>query len=144
MSESKRYFIATSWQKIVYLSCLIACRCNMRHTCKRVVLLKFYTMVWARIQTLTLDFFIWGSCPASLRNVDCSTQVLVPARNNARKGTWCFPPTIKLERRHMTVWRKTQSNKHTVRDFSVLILFDRIIIAQKQTTRHGQVVNASD
>jgi hypothetical protein len=33
-------------------------------------------------------FFIWGSYPASLRNVGGSTQAPVRAWNNARKGAW--------------------------------------------------------
>jgi hypothetical protein len=57
---------------------------------------------------------MWGSYPAGLRNVGGSTQVLVRAWNNARKGT--FPPPVKLERRDMTytvsMWRNTQ-NKQT-------------------------------
>jgi hypothetical protein len=69
------------------------------------------------IPTRTLDSLMWGSYPASLRNVVGSTQVPVPAWNNARKGTWRFSPPVKLKRRHMTntvsVWRKTQSNKQT-------------------------------
>jgi hypothetical protein len=59
---------------------------------------------------------MWGSYPASLRNVGGSTQVPVRAWNNARKGTWGLPPPVKLERRDMTytvsMWRKTQ-NKQT-------------------------------
>jgi hypothetical protein len=66
--------------------------------------------------TDTLDSFMWGSYPASLRNVGGSTQVPVRAWNNARKGTWGPPPPVKLERRDMTctvsMWRKTQ-NKQT-------------------------------
>jgi hypothetical protein len=72
--------------------------------------------LWVRIPTGTLDSFMWGSYPASLRNVGGSTQVPVRAWNNARKGTWGLPPPVKLERRDMTytvsMWRKTQ-NKQT-------------------------------
>jgi hypothetical protein len=70
-----------------------------------------------RIPSGTLDSFMWGSYPASLRNVGGSTRVPVHAWNNARKGVWGLPPQVKLERRHMTstmsVWRKTQLNKQT-------------------------------
>jgi hypothetical protein len=69
--------------------------------------------LWARIPTGTLDSFMWGSYPASLRNVGVSTQVPVRAWNNARKGTWGLPPPVKLEHRDMTytvsMWRKTQN-----------------------------------
>jgi hypothetical protein len=72
-----------------------------------------------RIPTGTLDSFMWGSYPASLRNVGGSTQVPVCAWNNPRKDTWDIPPPVKLERRDMTytvsMWRKTQNkqtNKH--------------------------------
>jgi hypothetical protein len=67
---------------------------------------------------------MWGSFPASLRNVGGSTQVPVRAWNNARKGTWGLPPIVKLERRNMTytvsMWRKTQ-NKQTNKRTSVLL-----------------------
>jgi hypothetical protein len=60
---------------------------------------------------------VWGSYPASLRNVGGSTQAPVRAWNNARKGTWGLPQPVKLESRHMTytvsMWRKTQWNKQT-------------------------------
>jgi hypothetical protein len=73
--------------------------------------------MWVRIPAGTLDSFMWGSYPASLRNVGCSTQVPVRVWNNARNGTWGLPPPVKLERRHMTytvtVWRKPQLNKQT-------------------------------
>jgi hypothetical protein len=59
---------------------------------------------------------MWGSYPSSLRNVGGSTQVLVRAWNNARKGTWGIPPPVKLERRDMTytvsMWRKTQNKQN--------------------------------
>jgi hypothetical protein len=58
--------------------------------------------LWVRIQTGTLDSFMWGSYPASLRNVSGSTQVPIRAWNNARKGTWGLPPPVRLERRDMT------------------------------------------
>jgi hypothetical protein len=55
---------------------------------------------------------MWGSYPASLRNVGGSTQVPVREWNNARKGTWGLPPPVKLKHRDMTntvsMWRKTQ------------------------------------
>jgi hypothetical protein len=54
-----------------------------------------------RIPTGTMDSFMWGSYPASVRNVVASTQVPVPAWNNARKGTWGLPPPVKLECRRM-------------------------------------------
>jgi hypothetical protein len=41
-----------------------------------------------------LDSFMWGSYPASLRNVGGSTQVPVSAWNNARKGTRGFPVSM--------------------------------------------------
>jgi hypothetical protein len=68
---------------------------------------------------LILDFFMWGSYSASLRNVDGSTQVPTRAWNNARKGTWGLPSPVKQKRRHMTytytvsMWRKTQTSKQT-------------------------------
>jgi hypothetical protein len=72
--------------------------------------------LWVWIPRGILDFFIWGSYPASLRNVSGSTWVPISAWNNARKGTWGRPPPVKLERRNMTytvsLWHKTQSNKH--------------------------------
>jgi hypothetical protein len=72
--------------------------------------------LWVRIPTGTLDSFMWGSYPASLRNVGGSTQVPVRAWKNARKGTWGLPPPVTPERRDMTftvsMWRKTQ-NKQT-------------------------------
>jgi hypothetical protein len=49
-----------------------------------------------RIPTWTLDSFMWGSYPASLRNVGGPTRVL-RVWNNARKG---LPPPVKLESRH--------------------------------------------
>jgi hypothetical protein len=66
---------------------------------------------------------MWGSYPASLRNVGGSTQVAVRAWNNARKATWSLPSPVKLERRDMTytvsMWRKTQkqTNKETKPEF---------------------------
>jgi hypothetical protein len=71
--------------------------------------------LWVGIPTWTLDSFMWGSYPASLRNVGGSTQVPVRAWNKARTGTWGLPPPVKLERRDMTntvsMWRKTQDKK---------------------------------
>jgi hypothetical protein len=60
------------------------------------------SLLWVRILTWTLDSFMWGSYPASLRNVGGSTQVPVRAWNNAWKGTWGRPPPVKLECRDMT------------------------------------------
>jgi hypothetical protein len=77
-------------------------------------------------------FFMWGSYPASLRNVGGSTQVPVRAWNNAWKGTWGLPPPVKLERPQMTytvsMWRKTQSNKQnkTKLHFLIVHVFDQI------------------
>jgi hypothetical protein len=71
--------------------------------------------LWVRIPTGTSDSFMWGSYPASLRNVGGSTQVPVRAWNNAREGTWGLPPPVKLERSDMTytvsMWRKIQNKK---------------------------------
>jgi hypothetical protein len=39
-------------------------------------------------------FFMWGSYPASVRNVGGSSQVPVRTWNNSRKGTWSFPPNV--------------------------------------------------
>jgi hypothetical protein len=71
----------------------------------------------------TLDSFMLGSYTASSRNVGGSTQVPVHAWNNAGKGTWGLPPTVKLERRNLTynvsVWRKTQLNKQTNKESNI-------------------------
>jgi hypothetical protein len=71
------------------------------------------------IPTGTLDSFMWGSYPASLRNVGGSTQVPIRAWNNARWGTRGLPPPVKLERRDMTytvlMWRKTQNKQNQMK-----------------------------
>jgi hypothetical protein len=98
----------------------------------------FDISLWVQILTGTLDSFMWGSYPASLRNVGGSTQVPVRAWNNARRGTWGLPPPVKLERRDMTytvsMWRKTQNktkNKKFIcmrkmRVIGGLIILDKI------------------
>ena len=43
-------------------------------------------------------FFMWGSYPASLRNVGGSTQLPDHAWYNVQRGTLCLPPTVKLAR----------------------------------------------
>jgi hypothetical protein len=77
-----------------------------------------------------LDSFMWGSYPASLRNVGGSTRVPVRAWSNAQKRTWGLPPPVKLERRQMTytvsVWRKTQSNKCFDILYFLLSVFDKV------------------
>ena len=64
-----------------------------------------------------LDSFMWGSHPASLRNVGGSTQVPTCAWNNAQRGTWGLPPPVKMESCHITftvlVWRKSQMKIYT-------------------------------
>jgi hypothetical protein len=76
--------------------------------------------LWVRIPTGTWDSFMWGSYPASLRNVAGSTRVPVRVWYNARKGTWGLSLTVKQERRDMTytvsMWRKTQ-NKQTNKNY---------------------------
>ena len=52
--------------------------------------------LWVRIPQGTLNSFMWGSFPASLRNVDCSIQV------SARTGIWGLPPPEMLESRYIT------------------------------------------
>ena len=47
--------------------------------------------------TSDLRFFMWGCYPASLRNIDGSTQVPARAWNNAWRDTWGLPPPVKLE-----------------------------------------------
>jgi hypothetical protein len=69
--------------------------------------------------------------PASLRNAGGSTQMPVQALNNARKGTWDFPPPVKLECAIWpTLWRchvkPNNSNKQTsnkLTNFSEFIQF---------------------
>jgi Flp pilus assembly protein TadB len=65
-----------------------------------------------------LDSFMWGSYPASLRNVAGSTRVPVGAWNNAQRGTWGLPLPVKLERRDMTytvlMWRNTQNKTNKI------------------------------
>jgi hypothetical protein len=67
-----------------------------------------------RIPTRTLNYFMWGSYPASLRNVGGSTQVPVHAWNNARKGTWGLSPS-KLKRRDKPILFRcdVKPNKNT-------------------------------
>jgi hypothetical protein len=85
-----------------------------------------------RIPTGTLDCFMWGSYPASLRNVSVSTQVPVCAWNNVQKSTWGLPPPVRLERRHMTytvsVWHKTQLNKHIMCYYDKKVLNKNILV----------------
>ena len=76
--------------------------------------------VVGRIPLGTLYLFMWGSYPASLQNVDGSTQVPTRAWNNIRRDTLGLPPPGKLlENRHITftilVRRKPQpKNNKTV------------------------------
>ena len=51
-----------------------------------------FTAVGSKSRQRLLDSFMWGSYPASLRNVGVSTQVLVRAWNNSLRGTWGLPP----------------------------------------------------
>ena len=58
---------------------------------------------------------MWGSYPASLWNVDGSTQVPACAWNDAPRGNWGLPSPVKLESRYITftvlVQPKTQPKK---------------------------------
>jgi hypothetical protein len=78
---------------------------------------------------------MWGSYPASLRNVNGSTQVPVRAWNNARKGTWGLPPPVKLERRNITytvlMWCKTQ-NKQTNKTYRIIHFYIHYVYHVKQ------------
>jgi hypothetical protein len=66
---------------------------------------------------------MWGSYPASLRNVGGSTQVPVRTWNNARKG---LPPPVNFERRNMTytvsMWRKTKNKQTYIKKIMILPL----------------------
>jgi hypothetical protein len=44
--------------------------------------------LYIRIPPKTLDYFMWGNYPASLRNVGGSTQVPARSWNNTRKDMW--------------------------------------------------------
>jgi hypothetical protein len=74
--------------------------------------------LWSNIQRVIpfISHYVKWSLSRNKRNVSGSTQVPVPARNNARKGTVGLSSPVKLERCHLTynmlVWRKTQ-NKQT-------------------------------
>jgi hypothetical protein len=83
--------------------------------------------------TETLESFLWGSYPASLRIVGGSIQVPVRAWNNARKGTWGLPPPVKLEPMTYTVslWRKTK-NKQTYIKKMILPLPTRQVLSTQQ------------
>jgi hypothetical protein len=76
--------------------------------------------LWVRIPTGTLDSFMCGSYPASLRNIGGSTKV--PVR--ARRGTWGLPSPVKLKRRQMTysvsVWLKPQFNKQLKNQLNII------------------------
>ena len=50
-----------------------------------------------RIPPGTLDSFVWGSYPTSLRNVGGSTKVPARVWNNALRGTCDLPPPVKLQ-----------------------------------------------
>ena len=59
--------------------------------------------MWVRILPGTLETFMWWSYPASLQNVNGSTQVPTHAWNNAQRGIWGLPPSGKLESCHITL-----------------------------------------
>ena len=83
---------------------------------KYIYWLLYYNLpLWVRIPPETSETVILGSYPATVRNVDCFTEVPARAWNNARRGTRGPPPPVVLEYRHITfrvlVQRKTQTKK---------------------------------
>ena len=69
--------------------------------------------LWVRILPGTLDYFMRGSYPASLRKVSDDQWFYLGAWNNARMGTWGLHPPVKLENRHTTLTVLVPKNKKT-------------------------------